>query len=103
MTWQARAGKGSQHRRFVPSDDEWTRLWRTLDAQDAWTSPATQLEDGPRISLHLVVDGRVVDQASQGATRTSSVVGQALFEMLARADGGVPVRPEEPEAPGEGY
>lgn len=101
MTWRARVGTGALHRRFEPSVGEWNALWAALDEGDAWSSPSRQPEDAPKTEVQLEVADRVVRSA--GTSRTSSLVGTALLEMLARADGGVVIGPEAPITAGEGY
>jgi hypothetical protein len=89
---------------IAPSDAQWTRFWRTMDAIEVWSwaeryepgarfEPTAQIRDGTHWSLSLQRDGRSVqsagDNSGPGATDLDESAPFAAFaEAVSRLTGG---------------
>jgi hypothetical protein len=89
---------------IAPSDAQWSRFWRTMEAIDVWSwreryepgarfEPAAQIRDGTHWSLSLQRGGRRVESAGDssgpGATDLDESAQFAAFaEAVSRLTGG---------------
>ena len=91
---------------ILPSEAQWTRFWRTLDAIDVWNwsdryeretrrEPAAEIHDGTHWSLSLAYrDRQVTSGGDDAAPASEDVAGSGPFaafaEAVSRLTGGYP-------------